>query len=239
MIFSNHYPAKYREEPRSQNLCAAARKADDKGEGQGSQVMVGRELRRRGWKGTILLLACSMIGCQQEPAVTFLANEAYFEVLTTHLAQAKRDVLVSMFLFAPGEHENNRATQVREALIRAAKRGVRVVVLLDISEADDFSTEANRGVAADLERHGITVRFDSPGRTTHTKLVIIDQRLVLLGSHNFTHSALRHNNEASVLIESPKLAQQALNYVQHISELSAQEQGTDGERRRRPARQSR
>jgi phosphatidylserine/phosphatidylglycerophosphate/cardiolipin synthase-like enzyme len=48
--------------------------------------------------------------------------------------------------------------------------------------------------------------------------VVIDQRYLLRGSHNFTHSALRHNNEASVLIESPQLARQALAYLQRIGE---------------------
>jgi phosphatidylserine/phosphatidylglycerophosphate/cardiolipin synthase-like enzyme len=158
------------------------------------------------------------MACTQEPRVTLLANEAYFDTLISQLTQAKQEVVVSMFLFAPGDHENNRANQVREALIETVKRGVRVQVLLDISGAEDFSTEANRGVGKDLRRHGITVDFDSPGRTTHTKLVVIDQRYLLLGSHNFTHSALRHNNEVSVLIESPKLARQALAFLQRIGE---------------------
>lgn len=158
------------------------------------------------------------MACAQEPHVTLLANEAYFEALISQLARAKQEVVVSMFLFAPGDHENNRANQVREALIEAAKRGVRVQLFLDISRDEEFSTEANRGVAQDLRRHGIIVHFDSPGRTTHTKLVVIDQRYLLLGSHNFTHSALRHNNEVSVLIESPRLARQALAFLQRIAE---------------------
>jgi phosphatidylserine/phosphatidylglycerophosphate/cardiolipin synthase-like enzyme len=199
--------------------------------------MAGREHRCRLW--VILMLPWLLMSCTQEPQVTFLTNEEYFDVLIPHLTQTKREMIVSMFLFAPGDHENNRANQVREALIDAAKRGVRVKVFLDVSEEDNFSTEANRGVAKDLRQHGITVQFDSPRRTTHTKLVIIDQRYVFLGSHNFTHSALRHNNEASVLIESPKLAQQALAYLQHIGELSAQERASGTERRRLPARQSR
>jgi phosphatidylserine/phosphatidylglycerophosphate/cardiolipin synthase-like enzyme len=180
-----------------------------------------------------------LVGCTQEPRVKFLENEAYFEALVPHLTQATQEIMVSMFLFAPGDHENNRANQVREALIEAAKRGIRVKVFLDVSAEDDFSTEANRGVAKDLRRHGITVQFDAPGRTTHTKLVIIDQRYVFLGSHNFTHSALRHNNEASVLIESPKLARQARAYLQRIGDLSAQKRTSGTEWRRLPARQTR
>ena len=154
--------------------------------------------------------------------MTLLANETYFEALIPHLTQAKEEIVVSMFLFALGDHENNRAKQVKEALIDAAKRGVRVRLFLEVSDGEDFSTEANRGVAKELGQQGIAVQFDSPTRTTHTKLVIIDQRYVFLGSHNFTHSALRHNNEVSVLIESPKLAQQALGYLNRIGELSVQ-----------------
>ena len=163
-----------------------------------------------------ILLPVMLIGCLREPRVTWLADEAYFEALISHLTQAQQEIVISMFLFAPGDHENNRATQVKQALIDAVKRGVQVRLFLEVSDGEDFSTEANRGVAKELRRQGITVHFDSPSQTTHTKLVIIDQRYVLLGSHNFTHSALRHNHEASVLIESPKLAQQGLEYVRRI-----------------------
>jgi phosphatidylserine/phosphatidylglycerophosphate/cardiolipin synthase-like enzyme len=202
-------------------------------------LVVGLRARGRlgGWLALVFLLMST--GCTQEPRVTFLPNEAYFDALIPHLAQAKHEIVIGMFLFAPGDHENNRANQVKEALIDAAKRGVRVRVLLDASDDADFSTEANRGIAKELRRRGVSVQFDSPTRTTHTKLVIIDQRYVFLGSHNFTHSALRHNNEASVLIESAKLAQQALNYLQGIGGLSGQEMASGPEGRRLPARQSR
>jgi phosphatidylserine/phosphatidylglycerophosphate/cardiolipin synthase-like enzyme len=189
--------------------------------------------------GWLVLLSLFVMGCTQEPRVIFLGNEEYFDMLMPHLTQAKQELVVSMFLFAPGDHENNRANQVRQALIEAAKRGVRVQVFLDISDDEDFSTEANRDVAKDLRRHGVTVHFDSPGRTTHTKLVVIDQRYVFLGSHNFTHSALRHNNEASVLIESPKLAHQVLTYLQRIGERRTQDGASGVGQRRLPAPQSR
>jgi phosphatidylserine/phosphatidylglycerophosphate/cardiolipin synthase-like enzyme len=179
-----------------------------------------------------------LASCAQEPRVTFLANEDYFEALIPRLAQAKQEIVVSMFLFAPGDHDNNRANQVRAALIDAAQRGVRVRLFLDQSDREDFSTEANQGVAHEMRQHGIAVQLDSAARTTHTKLVIIDARYVFLGSHNFTHSALRHNNEASVLIESPKIAQEALAYVKRIEELSAREPATRPDRRRPYARQS-
>ncbi len=199
-------------------------------------VLCSRRLQSGRWLA--LLLPLILASCAQEPPVTFLGNEAYFEALMPQLTRARQEIVVSMFLFTTGEHENNRANQVKEALIEAAKRGVRVHVFLDQSDAQEFSTEANRSVAEDMRRHRIAVKFDSPARTTHTKLVIIDQRYVFLGSHNFTHSALRHNNEASVFIESPKIAQQALAYLKRIEELSAKERASGVEGRRPYAHQT-
>ena len=206
--------------------------------GQGNGKIAGQPgLQTKAWYSVLVLLF--LAGCAQEPRVTFLANEAYFDALITHLSRAKREIVVSMFLFAPGDHDNNRANQVRAALIDAAKRGVRVRLFLDQASEEEFSTEANRAVANEMRQHGIAVQLDSAARTTHTKLVVIDARYVFLGSHNLTHSALRHNNEASVLIDSAKIAHEALAYVKHIEELSAREPAARPERRRPYARQSR
>jgi phosphatidylserine/phosphatidylglycerophosphate/cardiolipin synthase-like enzyme len=200
-------------------------------------VLRARMCQRGRWFA--LLAPFILASCTQEPQITLLTNEAYFDALISHLTQASQEIVISMFLFAPGDHEHNRANRVKEALIDASKRGMQVQLLLDISDDEDFATGANRGVAKELSRQGIAVRFDSSARTTHTKLVIIDRRYVFLGSHNFTHSALRHNNEASVLIESPKLAQQALTYLQGIGGWRVHERVSGTERRRPRAHESR
>ena len=36
-----------------------------------------------------------------------------------------------------------------------------------------------------------------PSQTTHTKVLIVDEQLALLGSTNWTYSALTNNNEVS------------------------------------------
>ncbi len=200
-------------------------------------------MRHRPWVGRsgwwAILMTLAVTGCTQEPRVTFLGNEDYFHTLIPYLTRAKQEIVVSMFLFSPGDHETNRATQVKEALIDAAKRGVRVRVFLDQSEEQNFSTEANRSVAQELRRHRIKVKLDSPERTTHTKLIVIDQRYTFLGSHNLTNSALHRNNEASVLVDSPSIAQQALTYVNRIEELSRDEQRSRKEADRPYARRNR
>ncbi|MEQ8164223.1 MAG: phospholipase D-like domain-containing protein, partial [Smithellaceae bacterium] len=88
---------------------------------------------------------------------------------------------------------------------------------LEKSGGNDRSPDAeNNRTKRFLEEKGVKVYFDSLQKTTHTKLVVIDSRLVLLGSHNLTQSALKYNNEISLLIDRPDLAREARAYMLDI-----------------------
>ena len=62
----------------------------------------------------------------------------------------------------------------------------------------------------------IKVYFGDQGKTNHTKLVAKHTRFLSVGSHNFTDSALNWNNEASVMIDSPQLANKAASFMKEI-----------------------
>ena len=103
-----------------------------------------------------------------------------------------------------------------KSLVTAAGRGVRVEAILERNrDAGDIS-RSNAETAEKLRQGGIRVCLDSPDRQTHTKLVVIDRRYILIGSHNLTQSALKHNHEASVWIDSVPLAEEALRYMKSL-----------------------
>ncbi len=60
------------------------------------------------------------------------------------------------------------------------------------------------------------VFFDSSRVTSHAKLAVIDGRFVYLGSHNLTQGALAHNNELSVLVDSPEMAAEFRSYLERL-----------------------
>jgi phosphatidylserine/phosphatidylglycerophosphate/cardiolipin synthase-like enzyme len=62
-----------------------------------------------------------------------------------------------------------------------------------------------------LSKEGVEVIYDPLFVTTHAKLIIIDGRISLLGSTNWTYYSLTSNHEVGVLIESREVAQ-ALGY---------------------------
>jgi len=150
------------------------------------------------------------------PAV-ILANEDFMPALLKAIDDARDEILLSLFSFKAGKYKDSYPDRIAAHLERAVKRGVKVYVVLETSEnpSEELSMQ-NRKTGTFLQNRGMTVFYDSPRRTTHTKLIVIDRKLVLLGSHNFTQSALKYNNEISVLLNSPELAGQARNYILRI-----------------------
>jgi phosphatidylserine/phosphatidylglycerophosphate/cardiolipin synthase-like enzyme len=149
--------------------------------------------------------------------VTMLENKDFFPALLGAIDKAQHEIFISIFSFKAGVHPNSYPDQILAGLERAVKRGVQVNVILEVtSDHTNDLTRQNMKTKTLLEEKGVTVYLDSPKKTTHTKLVLVDGRSVFLGSHNFTSSALKHNNEISVLIEQPQLARKVRTYMLKI-----------------------
>lgn len=89
-----------------------------------------------------------------------------------------------------------------QALADAQIRGLDVVVLLDKSNRTQKSSAAN--LAAGL---GIPLYIDDRHAIAHNKIMIIDGRVVITGSYNFSRAAEKSNAENIVIIESPAIAE--------------------------------
>lgn len=83
--------------------------------------------------------------------------------------------------------------QVNAALVRAVLRGVVVRAVLN-----------SRELLPVLESVGIRARCLKDSRTLHCKLVIFDNKTLVIGSHNLTRNAFSHNIEASVALDIPE-----------------------------------
>jgi len=85
-------------------------------------------------------------------------------------------------------------------LIDAQKRGVKVRVYLDRSQI-----ESTYSVSRLLVQKGIKVRISTNNYIMHNKFAIIDNRLLLTGSYNWTFSANNRNDENLMVIDDPKI----------------------------------
>jgi len=152
------------------------------------------------------------------PLLWTVINRQHFPVLAELIAEAKARIWVVMYgMSYNARYADSQPNRLIDSLIEAASRGVEVRVVLDESDYNQGINQVNRETAARLEKGGVKVRFDLPEVTTHAKLVIADDR-VLVGSANWGHSALAVRNESSLLVREPETAEFFARYFQALWE---------------------
>lgn len=119
-----------------------------------------------------------------------LIGDKYGKRLVQLFDEAEKTIEIVMFEWRwyrsdPG----NPMQMVNAALVRAARRGVIVRVVT-----------SNKDVVEILKGCKILARKGTQRGYLHSKLVIIDNEVLVMGSHNFTGSALNKNIETSMLI---------------------------------------
>ncbi len=137
-----------------------------------------------------------------------VVNNNYFPQAHMLINDAEKSVHVIMF-----QIRKYGAEELIDDLIRARERGLDVKVLIEGGE--DFLGksfyEKQKKACEYLKENGIEIRKDKKGITTHAKLIIADNS-VLIGSTNWNYYSFEKNNEANVLITSQKLAEDFENY---------------------------
>ncbi len=153
----------------------------------------------------------------EEKQAWILRDEEYYQKLLDLLSSAQEEILVSIFLFKTHGYPNSYPDTILRELIAAVNRGVSVAVVMETDmETQSLTSDSNKDTAIRLRKGGVRVFFDSPQTKTHTKLIVVDRRYILTGSHNLTSSALKYNREMSILIESPILANKAREYIMSL-----------------------
>lgn len=143
-----------------------------------------------------------------------LNNEGYFLRVDKALKKARKSIFIAMYIISLGKGMDNPANMLAQDLIDAKKRGVEVKVILDRTKSGKtFSDIQNREAFILLTAAGVEVNFDSPERKTHDKFLVVDEKITIVGNHNWTKNALAGSqNESSVLIKSKSIAQEFLKY---------------------------
>ena len=144
--------------------------------------------------------------------VRLLADGDYAPAIERLFREATTSIDVTMFScvlpVAPSAHHPVR--RLLDILAERAKAGVHVRVVLDHGVLAGRSKEGEEppsdNGARYLKAAGIDVRWDEDKRTTHTKSFTVDGRWCVVGSTNWSASALTRNREQSLLLDSPELA---------------------------------
>ncbi len=165
----------------------------------------------------LLLFNLSLAYSLPAEDVQWVMDAQYFQVAKKLIQEAKQSIQVMMFEMGYyDQFPNTPSNLLIKELIGARKRGVKVQVILEVKEEEDRASKRNRQSGKILSDGGVEVIYDPPFKTTHAKLMVVDGRLTLLGSTNWTYYALTSNNEDSVLIRSQELARAMMDYFNRV-----------------------
>ena len=151
-------------------------------------------------------------GLQTDQPVILLADTDYLPRTLALLAGAQREIDITMFscVLPEDARPEHPVRRLLETLVARAQAGVAVRVVLDHgvpASRRQVDEEVPSATAAKwLAVRSIAVRWDEDERTTHTKSLVVDGRWCIVGSTNWTFSALRRNREQSLLLDNPVLA---------------------------------
>jgi len=113
--------------------------------------------------------------------------------IVREIGQAQKEILVAVYAFTNEE--------IAWALVKAGQRGVKVQVVVD----QEFDAANSSSKKTFLEQRQIPIRRvagldkgNSPG-LMHQKFAVIDRRVVLTGSYNWTVAAENANDENLLL----------------------------------------
>ena len=120
--------------------------------------------------------------------VYFSPNGGCTDAILNEINQAKTEILLQAYSFT--------SKPIAQALIRAKQRGVRISAVLDKSNRSQ-----KYSAATFLQNTGIPVLIDDKHAIAHNKIMIIDNRVVITGSFNFTMAAENKNAENLLILD--------------------------------------
>ncbi|MCS7234297.1 MAG: phospholipase D family protein [Synergistetes bacterium] len=92
-------------------------------------------------------------------------------------------------------------SKIAWALVKAYERGVKIRILLDGQEAQN---KYSKGLF--LKKRGIFVVYDRMPGLMHNKFCVIDNKIVITGSYNWTATAEEKNEENLIVIYDLNIA---------------------------------
>lgn len=143
---------------------------------------------------SLFSLLCMSSVVYADSKVCFSPGGGCQGAVVTQISKAQRSIEIAMYSFTSRE--------IAQALVEAKKRQVKVRIVLDNAQIKDPYSKSRY-----LMGKGINVKFRLGPGLMHNKFAVIDSRVLLTGSFNWTASADKKNAENLLIIMSKELAQ--------------------------------
>lgn len=92
-----------------------------------------------------------------------------------------------------------------QAIVRAVRRGVKVRAIAN-----------NNEIVGTLKSVGVAAKKLVTPKLVHVKLMVIDNEIFIIGSHNYTESAFEMNYELSIISKGRETNQRILEFFNNL-----------------------
>ena len=134
----------------------------------------------------------------------------YFDRVFELIDSADESIHLAMFEIKYYEkYPDSEVNQFVEKLIEKNSEGVDVKIIVDQFLTDERAVEI-------LKKSGVDIRWDSTSVTTHNKLMIVDGRVVLIGSTNWSYYSFSKNHESNVIFHDEESAGKFERYFEEL-----------------------
>jgi phosphatidylserine/phosphatidylglycerophosphate/cardiolipin synthase-like enzyme len=124
-----------------------------------------------------------------QPTALIAQNFPKFVIPLIESAKHSVKIIVFDWRWYPSV-QGSTISKFNQAVCLAAQRGLEVKCLVN-----------NQGVADRLKAAGCEARLLHSKKMLHTKMLLLDDQVLVIGSHNYTQHAFSMNHEASVALD--------------------------------------
>lgn len=129
-----------------------------------------------------------------EPA-WLLLDEAFMPKVLEFLKDAKKRVWICAYTWRWYAHAPEKNIQkFNNLMVRLSSSGLDIRAIVDNAEQ-----------AKSLAALGISTKYLPTKKVLHTKAILIDDKTLILGSHNLTERGTAENFEASIALQNPDI----------------------------------
>jgi len=140
--------------------------------------------------------------------IFLLKNSFFFDAIIQLLHSARKEILLINFLFSDSKKVFLPFIDLFKKLSRS---GVKISIVLNGTFKQTKASFPNRRIKDLLDPTYAKVLITSSNKVEHRKIVLIDRKIVVIGSHNFTRNSFKINRELSVCIRSQELAEEIID----------------------------
>ena len=131
------------------------------------------------------------------------------QVLIPLIEEAQHSIEILVFDWRWYANEpNSNVQKFNNAILQASKRGVKVRALVN-----------NNIMPTILQLEKLSVKRVGTKSMMHAKFIILDQKIMVSGSHNFSKNAFEFNHEVSLLVDDQDVIARARNYFEILCRL--------------------